>query len=127
MDGVLVQRIAKGGSELSFKQINLLRLIHSYGQVTLTEISTELNITPSAVSQMVRNLEKYGYVKRRAYPHNRKKVSAILLQKGMEKLEKYDQFWVNQCQDKFQDEEALLLYALVQKLYVPKDQLRLQR
>lgn len=76
---------------VSSKQVVVLMLIHAEGAITTGKLAANLDITPSAVSQLLNRLEKNGYVKRTINPENRREILIELDQFGIDFFEKSSQ------------------------------------
>lgn len=70
------------GTGLSMIQFNTLMRLHHRGQCALSELGTELDITPAATSQMVDKLVQTGYLTRTEDPDDRRVKVLNLTDKG---------------------------------------------
>lgn len=70
------------GTGLSLIQFNTLMRLHHRGQCALSELGTELDITPAATSQMVDKLVQTGYLTRTEDPNDRRVKVLNLTNKG---------------------------------------------
>ena len=69
---------------VSTKQVVVLMMIHTEGAITTNELAANLDITASAVSQILNRLEKNGYVKKTINPENRREILIELDQSGID-------------------------------------------
>ena len=76
---------------VSAKQVVVLLMIHAEEDITTSKLAANLDITPSAVSQLLNRLEKNGYIKRTINPENRREVLIELGQSGIDYFEKLSQ------------------------------------
>lgn len=76
---------------VSAKQVVVLMMIHAEEAITTSKLAANLDITPSAVSQLLNRLEKNGYVKRTVNPENRREILIELDQSGMDYFENLSQ------------------------------------
>lgn len=68
-------------NQLTAKQVLLLELI-SINVTSTKEIAQQLDVSTSAVSQLLNKLEEKGYITRTVNPKNRREILLALAQKG---------------------------------------------
>ncbi|MEK5230201.1 MarR family transcriptional regulator [Lysinibacillus sp. FSL K6-0232] len=78
-------------NELTAKQVLLLELVRA-GATTTKELATTLQVTTSAVSQLLNKLEDKGYIYRAINPENRREIKLELAEKGQQYFKKLQQF-----------------------------------
>lgn len=76
---------------VSSKQVLVLMMIHAEGVITTSKLATNLDITPSAVSQLLNRLEQNSYVKRTINQENRREILIELDYSGVDYFEKLSQ------------------------------------
>ncbi|MFS0645326.1 MarR family winged helix-turn-helix transcriptional regulator [Siminovitchia sp. 179-K 8D1 HS] len=77
--------------ELSPKQFMVLHLIHEIEPAKIQDISQQLNLSMSSVSQLVNKLEQENYVSRSINPQNRREILVTVGEKGKEFFKKYEE------------------------------------
>lgn len=105
--------------DLSAKQIILLDFIEKNSQVTIGQIASYLNITSSAVGQLVSKLEEQQYVTRRINPENRREIFVSLDTLGIkyfEREEEIKRFITSKYYSKLELSEVVELKKIIQKL-----------
>ncbi|MGE8035688.1 MarR family winged helix-turn-helix transcriptional regulator [Lysinibacillus sp. NPDC093692] len=105
--------------ELSPKQIILLDFINKNRLVTIGQIASYMNITSSAVGQLVSKLEEQHYVSRSINPENRREIFVSLETSGIkyfEREEKIKRFIISRYYSKLEINEIVQLKEIVQKL-----------
>ena len=70
--------------DLTGKQWIVLNLLDKQGRLTVNELAQALDVTPSAVSQLLRKLQKEGYIHRNMNPANRRETFVYLHNRGKE-------------------------------------------
>lgn len=75
------QMIGNEFDDLTTKQAMLLELLHEHSR-TMNEIALHFSMTASAASQLVKKLEKSGFVKRDINMQNRREIIVSLDKKG---------------------------------------------
>ncbi|MCA1292859.1 MarR family transcriptional regulator [Paenibacillus sp. alder61] len=78
-------------SQLTTQQAVLLDIVYAAGKITVGELALEMDISSSAVSQLIAKLEKNGYVHRSVNPDNRREVFITLGPQGLEYFDKQEQ------------------------------------
>ncbi|WP_055666585.1 MarR family winged helix-turn-helix transcriptional regulator [Desnuesiella massiliensis] len=68
--------------ELSNKQIILMDLVKKESQISISQLAESMNVTSSAVSQIVSKLEKERYLLRTINPNNRREIIVQLDERG---------------------------------------------
>ncbi|MGE7913766.1 MarR family winged helix-turn-helix transcriptional regulator [Lysinibacillus xylanilyticus] len=105
--------------DLSPKQIILLDFIEKNSQVTIGQIASYLNITSSAVGQLVSKLEEQQYVTRSINPENRREIFVSLDTSGFkyfEREEEIKRFIISKYYSKLELSELVQLKEVIQKL-----------
>lgn len=105
--------------ELSPKQIILLDFIKKNSQVTIGQIASYMNITSSAVGQLVSKLEEQQYVTRSINPENRREIFVNLDTLGIkyfQREEEIKRFIISRYYSKLELSEVVQLKEVVQKL-----------
>lgn len=77
--------------EITTKQALLLEIVNKRKSVTVREIADAMQVSSSAISQIVSKLEKSGYVKREINVHNRREILVLLDEEGVRFFAKHDQ------------------------------------
>ena len=77
-------------SGITTQQAVVLDIVYLAKRITVGEIAMEMNISSSAVSQLIAKLEKNQYIKREINLQNRREVFITLDEKGMEYFSKQD-------------------------------------
>ncbi|MGA3599239.1 MULTISPECIES: MarR family winged helix-turn-helix transcriptional regulator [Lysinibacillus] len=105
--------------DLSPKQLILLDFIEKNSQVTIGQIASYLNITSSAVGQLVSKLEEQQYVTRSINPENRREIFVSLDTSGFkyfEREEEIKRFIISKYYSKLELSELVQLKEVIQKL-----------
>lgn len=105
--------------ELSPKQIILLDFINKNRLVTIGQIASYMNITSSAVGQLVSKLEEQHYVSRSINPENRREIFVSLEMSGtkyFEREEEIKRFIISRYYSKLEINEIVQLKEIIQKL-----------
>lgn len=82
---------------LSMAQLRMMRLLYTESSMT-SEVSADLNMTPSAVSQTASRLEKMGLVQRVADPNDRRVRRLVLSDEGMRRMKERQSLRVDRAQ-----------------------------
>ncbi|MBU5483739.1 MarR family transcriptional regulator [Clostridium sp. MSJ-11] len=101
--------------EITTKQSVLLELVHKHGSLNISEIAEAMEITSSAVSQIVSKLEKEGYIKREINPSNRREIFVEIDTKGVEYFKRYEEVErsiINRFYSKLNWDEIVVLRKL---------------
>lgn len=67
---------------LYMREVHFLVSLESKDQPTMSEMASQLNVTPGAVTQMVSRLEKKGYVVRSKASDDKRQTTVSLTEKG---------------------------------------------
>ncbi|MCM3081893.1 MarR family winged helix-turn-helix transcriptional regulator [Brevibacillus invocatus] len=105
--------------EITTKQALLLELIHKHQRMTVKEIAEQMEVSSSAVSQIVGKLEKMGYVKREINLQNRREIIVQMGTQGFAyftKQEEVERDIITRFYAKMELEEVRQLRALTLKL-----------
>lgn len=105
--------------EITTKQALLLELIHKHERITVREIADQMEVSSSAVSQIVGKLEKMGYVKREINLQNRREIIVQIGPQGVAyfaKQEKVERGIIERFYAKMEFEEVQQLRTLTLKL-----------
>jgi len=106
--------------DLSMKQTMVLDFVHKHEKCTMGEIAHYMEITPSAISQIVTRLEKENYLKRDINPNNRREVVVMLDEFGhvyYQRDEQINELIINKIYSKMPVEDLEQLRNLIQRLY----------
>lgn len=68
--------------DLTAKQEMLLTMVKKHNNLTVSELAKHMNVTSSAVSQIISKLEREKYIKRSINPANRREIIVSLDEKG---------------------------------------------
>ena len=77
-------------SGITTQQAVVLDIVYLSKRITVGEIAIEMNISSSAVSQLIAKLEKNNYIKREINLQNRREVFITLAENGLEYFSKQD-------------------------------------
>lgn len=105
--------------DLSAKQMILLDFIMKSSNVTIGQIAQYMNITSSAVGQLVSKLEEQNYVSRQINPENRREIFVQLDVAGIKYFEKEEEirrFIVSKYYSKLEISELESLKLIIEKL-----------
>lgn len=106
-------------SGISTQQAVLLDIVYLAKRITVGEIAIEMNISSSAVSQLIAKLEKNKYIKREINLQNRREVFITLAENGLEYFSKQDyveQQIADKIYSKISSNELNELERIVEKL-----------
>ncbi|PEB52253.1 MarR family transcriptional regulator [Bacillus pseudomycoides] len=106
-------------SGITTQQAVVLDIVYLAKRITVGEIAIEMNISSSAVSQLIAKLEKNQYIKREINPQNRREIFITLDEKGMEYFSKQDyveQQIADKIYSKLSSKEVDELERIVEKL-----------
>lgn len=106
-------------SSITTQQAVLLDIVYLAKRITVGEIATEMNISSSAVSQLIAKLEKNQYIKREINLQNRREVFIMLDENGLEyfsKQEYVEQQIADKIYSKLSSNEVNELERIVEKL-----------
>lgn len=105
--------------EITTKQALMLEFINKHQKITVREIADAMQVSSSAVSQIISKLDKLGYVKRDINLQNRREILVQLGPKGIEyfaKQEQVEREIIERFYSKMELEEVILLNKLTLKL-----------
>lgn len=85
MNGRIAEALAETG--LTMPQITAIRLVAHAGSMTMTQICTEMNASPSTVAGIIDRLEAAGIVERRRSEEDRRVIFVSISSKGSDKAE----------------------------------------
>ncbi|WP_232696524.1 MarR family winged helix-turn-helix transcriptional regulator [Brevibacillus daliensis] len=105
--------------EITTKQALLLELIHKQKNITVRELAEKMDVSSSAISQIISKLEKMHYVKREINQSNRREILVQLDEQGFlyfVKQEQVEQDIIRRFYSKLDLEEVILLKNLTLKL-----------
>ncbi|QGG51548.1 MarR family winged helix-turn-helix transcriptional regulator [Lysinibacillus pakistanensis] len=77
-------------SGITTQQAVVLDIVYLAKRITVGEIAIEMNVSSSAVSQLIAKLEKNKYIKREINLQNRREVFITLAENGLEYFSKQD-------------------------------------
>lgn len=103
------------------QQSVLLRHLHHHRCLNTGEISRLMDVSPSAVSQILSKLEKGEYIKRSINPDNRRETIIELDQHGVQfisKAEKIEQLIIERVYYKLEEDDLADLHRIYSKLKV---------
>ncbi|CAG9623750.1 MarR family transcriptional regulator [Sutcliffiella rhizosphaerae] len=106
--------------ELSPKQFMVLQIINENHPVKVHEISKQLGLSMSSVSQIVNRLEKDYYVSRDINPENRREILLSLGPSGdkfFKEYERVDRLVIDNYFSKLTIEETRLFRDIAKKIY----------
>ncbi|MGE7624767.1 MarR family winged helix-turn-helix transcriptional regulator [Viridibacillus sp. NPDC096237] len=106
-------------SNISTQQAVVLDIVYLAKRITVGEIAIEMNISSSAVSQLIAKLEKNQYIKREINLQNRREVFITLDENGLEYFSKQDyveQKIADKIYSKLSSNEVDELERIVEKL-----------
>lgn len=105
--------------DLSVKQMILMDFIEKKSNVTIGQIAQHMNITSSAVGQLVSKLEEQNYLSRKINPENRREIFVQLDVAGIkyfEKEEEIKRYLIKKYYSKLEISELEQLKSIVKKL-----------
>jgi len=106
-------------SGITTQQAVVLDIVYLAKRITVGEIAIEMNISSSAVSQLIAKLEKNKYIKREINLQNRREVFITLAENGLEYFSKQDyveQQIADKIYSKISSNELNELERIVEKL-----------
>ncbi|WP_010283585.1 MarR family winged helix-turn-helix transcriptional regulator [Bacillus timonensis] len=106
--------------DITTKQSIVLHHVNQAGTITVNELAQLMNISASAVSQLLNKLESEQYIKREINPNNRREILISLGSKGKElyeESEKIDQKIMEKYYSKLTKEEMIQFQTIVGKLH----------
>lgn len=84
------------GFDLTMAQAKLMYIVVASGELSLSEISQRLGITPSTASGAVERLVELGLLSRTAVPTNRRQVSVAATGLGIQTIEQFHELGARQ-------------------------------
>ncbi|CAK7013771.1 MarR family winged helix-turn-helix transcriptional regulator [Tissierella carlieri] len=105
--------------DLSTKQIILMDLVKKESRLSISQLAELMNVTSSAVSQIVSKLEKEKYLLRTINPNNRREIIVQLDEQGYHyysKEEEINKEIVNRFYSRMKMEEVIQLRDILVKL-----------
>lgn len=113
--------------DLLTKQIILMDLVKKESRLSISQLAELMNVTSSAVSQIVSKLEKEKYLLRTINPSNRREIIVQLDEQGhnyYSKEEEINKEIVNRFYSRLKTEEVIQLPNILVKLnHVVEDEL----
>ncbi|MFT4415853.1 MarR family winged helix-turn-helix transcriptional regulator [Fredinandcohnia humi] len=106
--------------ELTTKQSLVIHHVNQANTLTVNDLAQLMDISASAVSQLLNKLEKEKYIKREINPTNRREILISLGSKGYELYEEYDkidQTIIEKYYSKLSTEEMVQFQTIVKKLH----------
>jgi len=79
---LIKERQSLFNDDLSTKQIIVMDLVKKESQISISQLAESMNVTSSAVSQIVSKLEKEKYLLRTINPDNRREIIVQLDERG---------------------------------------------
>ena len=104
---------------LSFSQFMVLEALYSKGKLSISEVRDAILSSVGTISLVVNNLEKMGYIKREAYPNDKRICLLSLTHSGREIISKIvpeNEKMINAYMKKLDYEERKTLLELLKKL-----------
>ncbi|MBU5439521.1 MarR family transcriptional regulator [Tissierella sp. MSJ-40] len=105
--------------DLSSKQIILMDLVKKESRLSISQLAELMNVTSSAVSQIVSKLEREKYLLRTINPNNRREIIVQLDERGhhyYSKEEEINKEIVNRFYSRLKMEEVIQLRDILVKL-----------
>ena len=106
--------------KLTPKQALVIEHVQQHGTLTVNELAEKMNVTASAISQLLTKLEKEHYINRSINPNSRREIIVTLGMKGKALYELYakvDEQIVSTYYAKLDDEVIDQLEQAVNKIY----------
>ncbi|RXZ84709.1 MarR family transcriptional regulator [Paenibacillaceae bacterium] len=106
-------------SDLTQRQMSVVLMVSDRAR-TINEIANHFSITASAASQLIKKLEKAGYVKRDINLNNRREIIVTLDRLGEElsaRMTEMDMYIIEKYYMKFDEQELVQLLGLLKKLH----------
>ncbi|WP_405102265.1 MarR family winged helix-turn-helix transcriptional regulator [Oceanobacillus sp. FSL H7-0719] len=106
--------------KLTPKQSLIIEHVQQHNTLTVSELAEKMNVTASAISQLLSKLEKEHYIERSINPNSRREIIVTLGLKGKELYESYakvDEQIVSTYYAKLDDEVISQLEQAVNKIY----------
>jgi len=106
--------------DLSTKQTMVLDFVHKNEKCMMGDIAQYMEISPSAVSQIVTRLEKENYLKRDINPNNRREVVVMMAERGKayyHREEQINELIIEKIYSKMPVEDLEQLRSLILRLH----------
>ena len=106
--------------KLTPKQALIMEHIHVHGILTVNELAEKMNMSASAISQLLSKLEDGHFIERTINPESRRKIDVTLGSKGEELYKLYeevDKQVVSKYYSKLDDEVIDQFEYVVNKIY----------
>ncbi|HSW99763.1 MAG TPA: MarR family transcriptional regulator [Patescibacteria group bacterium] len=118
---LLISRAHARGSigDLPASQGELLLIVGNLQSATAKALACEMQLSPSAITQLVETLERLGYVQRRPSPEDRRVVRVSLTAAGQDKIASLRQQigdFKKQITQRLSEQEIATLTAIQQKI-----------
>lgn len=82
------QQLAKGGLTVTPGQTGILYLLEKSDKMTMSELSSSLEMDNSAATRIVDRLERSGFVNRELNPDDRREFYVMITDAGLEEIKK---------------------------------------
>lgn len=106
-------------NELTAKQVLLLELIRA-GESSPKRLADHMEVTPSAISQLISKLEEKGYIRRQISRENRREIVLDIAKKGeayFQKAQRLEQKMNEQVYGKLSLKDLQQLKEILEKLH----------
>ncbi|PJJ30812.1 MarR family winged helix-turn-helix transcriptional regulator [Lacrimispora celerecrescens] len=116
---LMKERQSLFNEDLTSKQTIIMDLVKKESQLSISQLAEAMNVTSSAVSQIVSKLEKEKYLLRAINPDNRREIIVQLDEKGHHyyaKEEEINREIVNRFYSRMKMEDMIQLRDILQKL-----------
>jgi len=116
---LIKERQSLFNEDLSSKQIILMDLVKKESQLSISQLAEAMNVTSSAVSQIVSKLEREKYLLRTINPDNRREIIVQLDERGYQyysKEEEINREIVNRFYSRMKMEDMIQLRDILVKL-----------
>ena len=116
---LMKERQSLFNEDLSSKQMIIMDLVEKESQLSISQLAEAMNVTSSAVSQIVSKLEKEKYLLRTINPDNRREIIVQLDERGHQyysKEEEINREIVNRFYSRMKMEDMIQLRDILAKL-----------
>ncbi|KEZ91472.1 MarR family transcriptional regulator [Lacrimispora celerecrescens] len=116
---LMKERQSLFNEDLSSKQMIIMDLVKKESQLSISQLADAMNVTSSAVSQIVSKLEKEKYLLRTINPDNRREIIVQLDERGHQyysKEEDINREIVNRFYSRMKMEDMIQLRDILAKL-----------
>jgi len=97
-----------GLDELIYKaEVHTIDAIYDHKNINVTDLAKIMGVTKGAVSQILRKIQKKGFVKKIPHPENARECMLKLTPKGLDVVKKHDQYHKKICPDLIQELESM--------------------